>query len=59
MARWQPPSPTSVASTASSPTRASRVHAPPRDMTDDQWDLVLEANVMGVVRALRAAIPEL
>lgn len=35
------------------------VHAPLKEMTDDQWGLVLETNLMGVVRTIRAAIPQL
>ncbi|MHA6631230.1 SDR family NAD(P)-dependent oxidoreductase [Pseudonocardia sichuanensis] len=35
------------------------VHAPLREMTDEQWDLVLQTNLMGVVRSIRAALPHL
>src|SRR5829696_1443094 len=35
------------------------VHAPLAEMTDEQWDLVLGVNLMGVVRAMRAVIPSM
>jgi len=33
------------------------IHAPLRDMTDDQWQTVLDVNLLGSVRLIRAALP--
>jgi NAD(P)-dependent dehydrogenase (short-subunit alcohol dehydrogenase family) len=35
------------------------IHAAFAEMTDEQWDVVLGVNLMGVVRAMRAVIPSM
>jgi NAD(P)-dependent dehydrogenase (short-subunit alcohol dehydrogenase family) len=41
------------------PDAGVAVHAPLIEMTDDQWNLVMETNLMGVVRVMRAALPHM
>jgi len=38
---------------------AIAIHAPLREMTDEQWQTVLDVNVLGAVKVMRAALPQM